>query len=77
MLLQEALRSSEQEILEEQMLEDKLRAADWENTEDELLRTVAQESFVQYLHDQGEMARGSSVVSFVVLIHLIQDFMLF
>ncbi|CAK8682933.1 OTU domain-containing protein 5-A-like [Clavelina lepadiformis] len=61
MLLQEALRSSEQEILEEQMLEDKLRAADWENTEDELLRTVAQESFVQYLHDQGEMARGSSV----------------
>nr|CAB3264602.1 OTU domain-containing protein 5 [Phallusia mammillata] len=57
MLLETAQRSSEQELLEQQMLEDKLRAADWENTEDELVREVAHESFVDYLRHQEELAR--------------------
>lgn len=62
MLLQDAQRASEEAFLEEQMLQDKLRAADWENTEDEMLREVAQESFVEYLRRQEEMAQSSKPV---------------
>lgn len=66
MLLETAQRSSEQELLEEQMLEDKLRAADWENTEDELVREVAHESFVDYLRHQEELARQKTEVKCIV-----------
>jgi len=66
MLLQDAQRASEEAFLEEQMLQDKLRAADWENTEDEMLREVAQESVVEYLRHQGEMAKSSKPVCNIV-----------
>ena len=62
MLLQDAQRASEEAFLEEQMLQDKLRAADWENTEDDMLREVAHKSFVEYLHHQGELAQSSKPV---------------
>ena len=63
MLLEDAQRASEEAFLEEQMLHDKLQAADWENTEDDMLREVAQESFVEYLRHQGELAQSSKPVS--------------
>ena len=62
MLLEDAQRASEEAFLEEQMLQDKIRAADWENTEDEMLREVAQESFVEYLRHQEEIAQTTKLV---------------
>ena len=60
--MEDAQRASEEAFLEEQMLQDKLRAADWENTEDEMLREVAQESFVEYLRQQEDIAQSKKQV---------------
>jgi len=55
-LLEAAQRESEQELLEQQMLQDKLLAADWENTEQEMLREVANKSFNDYLSHHQKIA---------------------
>merc|ERR1712136_106883 len=55
-LLEAAQRESEQELLEQQMLQDKLLAAYWENTEQEMLREVANKSFNDYLSHHQKIA---------------------
>merc|ERR1712136_575198 len=59
-LLEAAQRESEQELLEQQMLQDKLLAADWENTEQEMLREVANKSFNDYLSHHQKIANQPS-----------------
>ena len=63
MLVESAQRESEQALLEQQMLEDKLLAADWENTEEEMLREVANKSFADYLSHQDRLAKSKNQVS--------------
>ena len=50
---QTALLASEQESLESAMLEDKLRATDWETTEEAIQEQVARESYLQWMRDRG------------------------
>jgi len=63
MLLESAQRESEQELLEQQMLQDKLLAADWENTEEEMLREVANNSFADYLSHHQKIAKNKQADS--------------
>lgn len=50
-LLNEALKKSEDFHIEEAMLDDKLKASDWEATNEELMEIVARESYLQWLKD--------------------------
>ncbi|CAG9759344.1 unnamed protein product [Ceutorhynchus assimilis] len=64
----DAVRASEQLLIEQTMLEDKLNATDWEATNEAIEEQVARESYIQYfrdsekrLKDQGHpLASGSS-----------------
>ncbi|XP_030748716.1 OTU domain-containing protein 5-B [Sitophilus oryzae] len=66
--LHDAVRASEQLLIEQTMLEDKLKATDWEATNEAIEEQVARESYIQYfrdtekrLKDQGHpLASGSS-----------------
>lgn len=50
-LLNEALKKSEEFHIEKAMLDDKLKASDWEATNEELMEMVARESYLQWLKD--------------------------
>ena len=50
-LLSEALKKSEEFHLEQTMLDDKLKATDWEATNEEIMEIVARESYLQWLKD--------------------------
>lgn len=50
-LVKEALRASEELQLEQAMLEDKLRATDWEATSEALEEQVARESYLHWLRE--------------------------
>lgn len=50
-LLNEALKKSEEFQIEQTMLDDKLKATDWEATNEELMELVARESYLQWLKD--------------------------
>lgn len=64
----DAVRASEQLLIEQTMLEDKLKATDWEATNEAIEEQVARESYIQYFRDnerrlkaQGHpLASGSS-----------------
>lgn len=56
-LVSQALRASEQLQLEQAMLEDKLRATDWEATSEALEEQVARESYLHWLRDNEARAR--------------------
>ncbi|XP_066248891.1 OTU domain-containing protein 5 [Euwallacea similis] len=66
--LHDGVRASEQLLIEQTMLEDKLKATDWEATNEAIEEQVARESYIQYfrdtekrLKDQGHpLASGSS-----------------
>ncbi|XP_060537124.1 OTU domain-containing protein 5 isoform X2 [Cylas formicarius] len=66
--LHDAVRASEQLLIEQTMLEDKLKATDWEATNEAIEEQVARESYIQYFRDtekrlkaQGHpLASGSS-----------------
>ncbi|KAL1493028.1 hypothetical protein ABEB36_011170 [Hypothenemus hampei] len=66
--LHDAVRASEQLLIEQTMLEDKLKATDWEATNEAIEEQIARESYIQYfrdtekrLKDQGHpLASGSS-----------------
>ncbi|XP_038068480.1 OTU domain-containing protein 5-B-like [Patiria miniata] len=60
-LLREALRHSENTELETAMLEDKLRATDWEATNDAIEEQIARESYMQWLRDNEERARKKMI----------------
>lgn len=57
---QNAILASEQESLESAMLEDKLRATDWESTEDAIQEQVARESYLCWLRDQQQRHQQTS-----------------
>lgn len=56
-LVKEAIRSSEEFELEQAMLEDKLRATDWEATNEAIEEQVARESYLQWLKENEIRAR--------------------
>ena len=50
-LIDEALKKSEELQIEQAMLDDKLKATDWEATNEELMEMVARESYLQWIKD--------------------------
>ncbi|XP_069604036.1 OTU domain-containing protein 5 isoform X2 [Ranitomeya imitator] len=56
-LMKSAIRTSEESWIEQQMLEDKKRATDWEATNEAIEEQVARESYLQWLRDQEKQAR--------------------
>jgi hypothetical protein len=50
-LMSEAIKKSEEFHLEQNMLEDKMKATDWEATNEEIMELVARESYLQWLKD--------------------------
>ncbi|XP_066526634.1 OTU domain-containing protein 5b [Hoplias malabaricus] len=55
-LMKHAIKTSEESWIEQQMLEDKKKATDWEATNEAIEEQVARESYLQWLQDQ-EKAR--------------------
>ncbi|XP_063072669.1 OTU domain-containing protein 5-A-like [Engraulis encrasicolus] len=56
-LMKSAIRSSEESWIEQQMLEDKKRATDWDATSEAIEEQVARESYLQWLQDQEKQQR--------------------
>ncbi|XP_074873561.1 LOW QUALITY PROTEIN: OTU domain-containing protein 5 [Carettochelys insculpta] len=56
-LMKSAIKTSEESWIEQQMLEDKKRATDWEATNEAIEEQVARESYLQWLRDQEKRAR--------------------
>uniref|UniRef100_A0A672T080 ubiquitinyl hydrolase 1 n=1 Tax=Sinocyclocheilus grahami TaxID=75366 RepID=A0A672T080_SINGR len=56
-LMKNAIKTSEESWIEQQMLEDKKRATDWEATNEAIEEQVARESYLQWLQDQEKQAR--------------------
>lgn len=55
--LGDAVRASEQLLIEQTMLEDKLQATDWEATSEAIEEAVARESYIQYYRDAERRVR--------------------
>lgn len=55
--MKNAIKTSEESWIEQQMLEDKKRATDWEATNEAIEEQVARESYLQWLQDQEKQAR--------------------
>ena len=49
--MNDAIKTSEEFHIEKQMLDDKLKATDWEATNEEIMELVARESYLQWLKD--------------------------
>lgn len=47
----DAVRASEELLIEQTMLEDKIKATDWEATNEAIEDQVARESYIQYIRD--------------------------
>lgn len=60
--MKSAIKTSEESWIEQQMLEDKKRATDWEATNEAIEEQVARESYLQWLQDQEKQARQVGVV---------------
>lgn len=56
----DALKKSEDFQIEQTMLDDKLKATDWEATNEEIMELVAQESYIQWLKDNEKRSIGGS-----------------
>ncbi|XP_031423751.1 OTU domain-containing protein 5b isoform X3 [Clupea harengus] len=56
-LMKSAITTSEESWIEQQMLEDKKRATDWEATNEAIEEQVARESYLQWLQDQEKQGR--------------------
>ncbi|KAF7267526.1 deubiquitinating enzyme A [Rhynchophorus ferrugineus] len=63
--LHDAVIASEQLLIEQTMLEDKLKATDWEATNEAIEEQVARESYIQYFRDTEKRlkAQGHSLAS--------------
>jgi len=57
-LLNQATRASEDSLVERAMLEDKIKATDWEATNEAIQEQVARESYLQWLRDNERRNRG-------------------
>ncbi|XP_065067011.1 OTU domain-containing protein 5-A-like [Rhopilema esculentum] len=60
MLLNSVIRSTENQALEEAMLEDKLKATDWETTDETMTEIVARESYLQWLKENQRKHRSQA-----------------
>lgn len=60
--MKSAIKTSEESWIEQQMLEDKKRATDWEATNEAIEEQVARESYLQWLQDQEKQARQVRVL---------------
>lgn len=60
-LVTDAIRQSEDLQLEQAMLEDKLKATDWEATNEAIEEQVARESYLQWLRDNEKRAQKQGV----------------
>jgi len=58
-LVGQAVRQSEQDVVEKTMLEDKIKATDWEATNEAIEEQVARESYLQWLRDNEKRNCGS------------------
>ena len=58
-LVGQAVKQSEQDVVEKTMLEDKIRATDWEATNEAIEEQVARESYLQWLRDNERRNTGS------------------
>lgn len=61
--LNNVIKESEASLLEQAMLEDKLKATDWEATDEDLVEIAARESYLQWLKDNpksSNMTNGAS-----------------
>ncbi len=56
--MNEALRKSEEFHLEKTMMDDKMKATDWEATNEEIMELVARESYLQWLKDNEKRNSG-------------------
>lgn len=61
----DALNRSENSEIEKAMLEDKLRATDWEATNEALEKQVAQDSYLQWVKENEMRNRKKSVSSWL------------
>ncbi|KAL3290291.1 hypothetical protein HHI36_023636 [Cryptolaemus montrouzieri] len=61
----EAIRASEELLIEQTMLEDKILATDWEATNEAIEEQVARESYIQYFRDNERRlkAQGNNLAS--------------
>lgn len=57
-LMQEAFQASEEDLVEKAMLEDKIKATDWEATNEAIEEQVARESYLQWLRDNERRHAG-------------------
>lgn len=60
-LMHDAVRQSEEFHIEQAMLEDKLKATDWEATNEAIEEQVARESYLQWLRDNDRRNHKASV----------------
>ncbi|XP_059499149.1 LOW QUALITY PROTEIN: OTU domain-containing protein 5-B-like [Stegostoma tigrinum] len=60
-LMKNAIKTSEESWIEQQMLEDKKRATDWEATNEAIEEQVARESYLQWLRDQEKQVQQVSL----------------
>lgn len=58
-LLKKGLQESEADLLEQEMLEDKIKATDWEATDEQLAEIAARESYLQYLKDKQKLTSNA------------------
>jgi len=58
-LVGQAVKQSEQDVVEKTMLEDKIKATDWEATNEAIEEQVARESYLQWLRDNERRNCGS------------------
>ena len=49
--MNEAIKKSEEFHLEKAMMDDKMKATDWEATNEEIMELIARESYLQWLKD--------------------------
>ncbi len=58
--VKQAVKNSESDLVEKTMLEDKIRATDWEATNEAIEEQVARESYLQWLRDNEKRHAGRS-----------------
>ena len=67
--MEESLKTSELDIIEQTMLEDKMHATDWEATNEALEEAVARESYYEWLRENEKRARAKCVSCSAITIH--------
>ena len=64
--VKQAVKNSEADLVEKTMLEDKIRATDWEATNEAIEEQVARESYLQWLRDNERRAASGNSKSATV-----------